>query len=90
MKRATMIKLLSLTMFTLFSATTYAGNMDTAQFETLDQNQDGQLTAEEAAKDMTLSENWTSIDTNANGAIDQAEFSAFESMQMQESKPAAE
>ncbi|AKH19194.1 hypothetical protein [Sedimenticola thiotaurini] len=90
MKRSTMIKLLGFSAFTLLSAATYAGNMDTAQFGTLDQNQDGQLTAEEAAKDVSLSENWTTIDKDANGAIDQAEFSAFESMQMQENKPAAE
>lgn len=88
MKTSTLIKLLGFSVFTMLSAATYAAEMNTVQFETLDQNQDGQLTAEEAAQDVTLSENWTAVDKDANGAIDQAEFSAFESMMGD--KPAAE
>lgn len=88
MKTSTLIKLLGIALFTMTFAASHAADMNTVQFEALDQNQDGQLTAEEAARDATLSENWTTVDKDANGAIDQAEFSAFESMMGD--KPAAE
>lgn len=52
-----------------------------ADFATLDANQDGTLSAEEAAVDVNLSTNWSDIDKDENGSIDQAEFSAFEGMQ---------
>lgn len=91
MKTTTLAKLLGFSLATLFTSATIAADMDTVQFESLDQNQDGQLTAEEASRDATLSENWTAVDKDANGAIDKSEFSAFESM-LKESgeKPAAE
>ncbi len=79
MKTSTLMKLLGFSVITLFSAATFAADMDTVQFESLDQNQDGQLTAEEASRDSALSENWTSVDKDGNGSIDKAEFSAFES-----------
>ncbi|MCW8902135.1 MULTISPECIES: hypothetical protein [Sedimenticola] len=90
MKTSTLVKLLGFSVITMLSAATYAADMNTVQFESLDQNQDGQLTAEEAARDATVSENWTTIDKDANGAIDQAEFSAFESMMDKGDKPASE
>jgi len=58
-----------------------AGEAARADFGTLDANQDGSLSAEEAAADVELSTNWSDIDKDENGVIDQAEFSAFEDMQ---------
>jgi hypothetical protein len=53
----------------------------TRDFGALDANQDGSLSAEEAASDPELSSNWSVIDSDENGVIDQAEFSAFEATQ---------
>jgi hypothetical protein len=50
-------------------------------FGALDANQDGSLSAEEAASDPELSSNWSVIDADENGVIDEAEFSAFEATQ---------
>ncbi|WP_260293123.1 hypothetical protein [Sedimenticola hydrogenitrophicus] len=80
MKTTTLAKILGFSLATLFSAATIAAEMDAVQFESLDQNQDGQLTAEEAARDTALNENWTAVDKDGSGTIDKAEFSAFESM----------
>jgi hypothetical protein len=90
MKTTTLVKILGFSMATLFSAATFAAEMDTVQFESLDQNQDGQLTAEEAARDPAVSENWTTIDKDGSGTVDKAEFSAFETMLKEggEKKPA--
>jgi hypothetical protein len=60
-----------------------------ADFGALDANQDGSLSAEEAASDPDLSGNWSVIDSDENGVIDQAEFSAFEAT-MQGDAPAEE
>jgi len=59
----------------------YAGEVTRADFGTLDTNQDGSLSADEAASDPELSKNWSDIDKDENGVIDPAEFSAFEGMQ---------
>jgi len=55
-----------------------------AAFQALDQNKDGKLTAVEVKGDAELSRQWTAIDKDDNGAIDQAEFSAFEAMQKEQ------
>jgi len=52
-----------------------------AAFQSLDQNKDGQLTAVEVKGNAELSRQWTAIDKDDNGSIDEAEFSAFEAMQ---------
>jgi hypothetical protein len=57
-----------------------------ATFDELDTNQDGQVSTDEAAKDVELKKAWSSVDQDANGAIDRAEFSAFET---QREKPGA-
>jgi Ca2+-binding EF-hand superfamily protein len=49
-------------------------------FATYDANQDGTISAEEAAVDVELSRNWSTIDADENGLVDAAEFSAFEGM----------
>jgi Ca2+-binding EF-hand superfamily protein len=57
-----------------------------AAFLALDQNKDGKLTAVEVRTEPELSQRWTQIDKDENGAIDEAEFSAFEAMQPQPSE----
>jgi len=63
----------------------YAGDPEQprpdATFQGLDQNKDGKLTAVEVKDNVELSRQWTEIDKDDNGAIDRAEFSAFEAMQ---------
>jgi Ca2+-binding EF-hand superfamily protein len=68
----------------MLSTAVFAGE-GTVDFSTLDANQDGALSAEEAASDLELSKNWSVIDADENGVIDQAEFSAFEATQGAES-----
>ncbi|WP_428625442.1 hypothetical protein [Sedimenticola sp.] len=87
MKTTTLAKLFGLSVM-MSSAALLAADMNAVQFDALDQNQDGQLTASEASRDAKLSENWTEVDKDANGAIDRAEFSAFESMQGKSEQPA--
>ena len=65
----------------MLSSALFAGDMSRPDFTTLDTNQDGSLSAVEAASDPELSKNWSDIDKDENGVIDQAEFSAFEEMQ---------
>ncbi len=56
-------------------------------FSALDTNQDGTLSAEEASANPGLSQNWSAIDSDENGVIDNAEFSAFEATQEAGSEP---
>jgi hypothetical protein len=65
----------------MLSSALFAGDMSRPDFATLDTNQDGSLSAVEAASDPELSKNWSDIDKDENGVIDQAEFSAFEELQ---------
>ena len=67
----------------LLSSAVFAADMEKPDFYALDTNQDGTLSATEAAADPELSKNWSEIDKDENGAIDEAEFSAFEGMQQQ-------
>ena len=69
----------------MLSTALFAGEGVGVDFGTLDTNQDGTLSADEAAADLELSKNWSAIDTDENGVIDEAEFSAFEGMQGTES-----
>ena len=65
---------------TSYAADTAPPKVDAA-FQALDQNKDGRLTALEAKSNVELSRQWTEIDKDKSGTIDQAEFSAFEAMQ---------
>ena len=49
-------------------------------FMKLDANEDGYISAQEAAADEALHQSWETTDANQDGQIDAAEFSAFESM----------
>lgn len=57
-----------------------AGAAGNNAFDQLDTNKDGQLNATEASGDEALSSKWTEADQDQSGAIDRAEFSAFETM----------
>ncbi|MCU7917788.1 MAG: EF-hand domain-containing protein [Candidatus Thiodiazotropha sp. (ex Dulcina madagascariensis)] len=47
-------------------------------FKKLDANADGYISAEESTADERLYQGWATADTNDDGMIDAAEFSAFE------------
>jgi hypothetical protein len=49
-------------------------------FIKLDVNEDGYISAQEAAADESLRQSWETTDANQDGQIDAAEFSAFEVM----------
>mgnify|MGYP005757660939 CR=1 FL=1 len=51
-------------------------------FGTLDVNRDGYLSKEEADKSARISGSWDSADSNNDGRVDRAEFSAFEADEM--------
>ena len=51
---------------------------DTEGFARLDADGDGKLSREEAQADPRLSSQWDSLDANADGNVDESEFSALE------------
>ena len=55
-------------------------------FMKLDANDDGYISAQEAATHESLSQSWEATDANRDGQVDAAEFSAFEAMGMPEKK----
>lgn len=50
-------------------------------FETLDQDGNGSISAQEAEGAPALKDAWQSVDANQDGMVDKAEFSAFEAME---------
>ena len=50
-------------------------------YSDLDADGDGVINAEEAKGSMELTESWEKIDVNADGVVDESEFSAFETME---------
>jgi Ca2+-binding EF-hand superfamily protein len=74
MKKRTLVTMIGMVSGLALSAAAYAGG----DFATYDTNQDGSISAEEAAMDADLSKNWSTIDADENGMVDAAEFSAFE------------
>ena len=57
-----------------------AGNQTSSQekFKNLDTNHDGYISKEEAMKSKWLSQDWSKVDTNKDGKLEESEFSAFE------------
>lgn len=51
------------------------------RFGSLDQDGNGAISAEEGAYSESLTEAWQTVDTNGDGSVDRAEFSAFETME---------
>lgn len=62
--------------FLTATATVFAA--DSTNYDTLDQNHDGVISEQEADSSPALKEVWSKVDTNMDGKVDQAEFSAFE------------
>ncbi|MGH8548316.1 MAG: hypothetical protein ACRERU_06910 [Methylococcales bacterium] len=50
------------------------------QFSVIDSDKDGSINRAEAQGIPTLYNNWNKVDLNADGVVDQAEFSKFEAM----------
>jgi hypothetical protein len=53
-----------------------AGMKSTATFDSLDKNEDSQLSKTEASADSKLSDSFVSLDTNGDGYLSKAEFMA--------------
>lgn len=84
-----MKKLLMIVGATLLSASAMAQDADAAKpqesgtmmksaatFESLDKNQDQQISKTEAASDRKLSDSFASLDTNGDGYVSKAEYAA--------------
>jgi Ca2+-binding EF-hand superfamily protein len=52
-------------------------------FQTIDVNQDGFISGEEAATIESLTQNFKKIDANQDGKLDEAEFAAYNTTQEQ-------
>ena len=73
-------------------ALSVAGFLTTAiaeqnQFNKLDADADGYISAEEAAAHEALQKGWQATDANMDGKVDAAEFSAFEMKGAEEKAP---
>jgi Ca2+-binding EF-hand superfamily protein len=79
MKKRTLVTMIGMVSGLALSTALYAGDTGSSGFSTLDTNQDGSISADEAAASPDLSKNWSAVDADENGAVDAAEFSAFES-----------
>ena len=76
-----MYKNLALTALALLvSSVAVAG--EKMSYKDLDADQDGKISAEEAAASPTLTRQWTVLDANGDGAVDQAEFAKMEVQEM--------
>ncbi|MEW8507357.1 MAG: hypothetical protein AB2598_11675 [Candidatus Thiodiazotropha sp.] len=75
MNRNSMKRVIAFLAAGAFSGAVAAGE---EAFMKLDRNADGFISAEESIVDKLLYESWTAADTNNDGRIDSAEFSAFE------------
>lgn len=64
----------------LFPLNIYAEDKPTTQemFNKLDTNKDGYISQKEAKADKNLSKDWSKVDSDKKGKIDESQFSAFE------------
>ncbi|WP_207062884.1 hypothetical protein [Motiliproteus sp. SC1-56] len=87
MKHRSITGLAGLMTAALFSSAVVAGDAEKghSQFQMLDQDQDGAISAMEAESSPELQSQWMQLDGDGSGTIDQAEFSAFEEMQSESS-----
>lgn len=72
-----MYKKLALTALALL-VSSVAVSGDQIMYKDIDANQDGKISPDEAAALPALSNQWTALDTNADGVLDQAEFAKME------------
>jgi len=66
----------------LISSVAVAG--DNMTYKDVDANQDGKISPQEAAAMPGLSDQWTALDANADGMLDQAEFAKMEVREMKQ------
>ena len=66
----------------LVSSVAVAG--DQTSYKDLDADQDGNISPEEAAALPALNDQWTVLDANADGMLDQAEFAKMEVKEVKE------
>lgn len=64
---------------TLLYGTAVAAEGEKADFQALDANGDGVITADEAQEHPELMEAWATLDENADGALDEDEFANYKS-----------
>lgn len=62
----------------LFSGAALAAG--SADFKTLDDNNDGYITKDDVSNSSTLRQDWDTLDLNDDDKLDRAEFSKFETM----------
>lgn len=62
----------------LVSGVAFAADKD--MYSSLDANQDGAISQEEAAAMPGLNDKWAELDANADGVLDQAEFAKMETV----------
>ncbi len=72
--------LIALVISAFFGGAALAAEQPT--FQTLDQDGNGTISAQEAESDPALADAWDKADSNQDGVVDRAEFSAFETMEM--------
>jgi Ca2+-binding EF-hand superfamily protein len=78
MKKRTLVTMIGMVSGLALSTAVFAADTGSSVFSTLDADQDGSISADEAAASPELSKNWSTIDADENGVVDAAEFSAFE------------
>jgi Ca2+-binding EF-hand superfamily protein len=71
------LKLAIAAMVAAFSMVAVAGDEE-FEWSKLDADQDGKISAEESKAHAALSEQFTEVDVNADGEIDEVEFAQFE------------
>ena len=75
----TMTTTIAAVLATLLYGAAVAADGDKLDFQTLDANGDGVITADEAQEHPELMEAWATLDENADGALDEDEFANFKS-----------
>lgn len=69
----------------LVSGVAVAGDQNL--YKHLDADQNGVISADEAAVSPELTSQWTKLDANADGMVDQAEFAKMEVREMNQNQP---
>ena len=71
-------QILSAVLTTLISSTALAGSSAFIAFNDLDANKDDGLSAAEAGALPEISEQWSTLDVDANGKLSRVEFASYE------------
>jgi hypothetical protein len=74
------IKSIMMVAAVMFPLCVTAGDKSTTQdsFNKLDKDKDGYISQQEAKDNKKLTEQWDTVDADANGQLEMSEFSAFE------------